>query len=275
MTGGGAAMVQVCCRYDGTFAGFLTCVFECYAHHECPAAFLTDGDAEETLWPERPVDTDRPRALRVYKALAGQVSPAFRQIIEKGFLTCLPQREVDLYALIRRGLDEGDRVRRDLTDPTVARVMLAIRKLDTEVDHLKGFVRFSDVDGVLAGEIQPKNRVLPLLARHFSARLSGERVALFDRTHREALFCGAGRWKILPVEEFEIGPGDETERAFRALWRRFFRTISIQERHNPRCQMTHLPKRYRGAMLEFQAEEPPLSEPEAGSSGGIVPRLGD
>ena len=146
-------------------------------------------------------------------------------------------------------------MRRDLTEPTVARVMLAIRKLDTEVDHLKGFIRFSELEGTLVGEIEPKNRVLPLLAPHFAARLPLERIALYDGTHREAMFYVNHQWRIVPVEEFHMGPAGETEEGFRALWRRFFQTIAIEGRINPKCQATHLPKRYRRVMTEFQEPE--------------------
>ena len=36
--------------------------------------------------------------------------------------------------------------------------------------------------------------------------------------------------------------------------RRFYDTIAIRERENPRCRMTHMPKRYWGTMTEFQGE---------------------
>ena len=249
--------MEVCYRYDGSFAGFLTCVFESYAHHEPPVDFRL-WDDEATLWEERTVTTDRAKAERVYARLK-KISPQFQNIIARGFLTCLPQRELALYSLIRRGIREGDRVRTDLADPTMAKVNLALKKMWTEQDHLKGFVRFVDAGGVLAGEIEPKNRVLPLLGPHFSGRFSGEKVIIYDRTHREALFCQNFRWVIRPVEEFHLGPAGEAERACQELWRRFFRTLSIEGRYNPRCQNTHLPKRYRTVMTEFQTEGVPAA----------------
>lgn len=245
--------MEVCYRYDGSFEGFLTCVFEAYAHHEPPMGFCLSSD-DFTLWEEREVATHPLHARRVYKALYG-VSPDFRNLIERGFLTCLPQKELALYELIRRGLDEGDRVRRDLSDPTVARVMLALKKMWTEWDHLKGFVRFSDFGNVLAGEIEPKNRVLPLLGAHFAGRFSGEKLVLYDHTHREALLCAGGEWAIVPMEEFGLGRAGEEENSFRALWRSYFNTVAIEGRTNPKCQSTHLPKRYRRMMTEFQPPE--------------------
>ena len=170
-------------------------------------------------------------------------------------MTCLPEKELALFNLIRRGLWEGDRVRLDLSDPVMAKVNLALTKMWTEWDHLKGFIRFSDLDGVLVGEIEPKNRVLPLLASHFAARYSGERIVLYDRTHKEALLSDRGQWRLIPADDFRMGPAGETERAYRAMWRNYYHTIAIEGRRNPKCQSTHMPKRYRHVMTEFLTDE--------------------
>ena len=241
-------------RYDGTFAGFLTCVWDALESQIEPVEFLLPSDGA-ALWETRELVSDEGRARRLYAALAKRVSPDFQNLIARGFLTCLPQKELDLLTLIRRGLREGDRVRLDLGDPVVARVNLALTKMWTEWDHLKGFVRFSDLDGFLVGEIEPKNRVLPLLASHFAARYSGERLVLYDRTHHEVFLSDRGRWKLLPAEDFRMGPAGAEERSFRAMWRKYFQTIAIEGRRNPKCQSTHMPKRYRHVMTEFLTDE--------------------
>lgn len=260
--------MTVCYRYDGSLDGFLTCVYESYVRHEEPVAFVLPEDGM-TLWEEREIATDLAHARRVWEGLGKKTSPLFRAMIARGFLTCLPERELVLYTLIRRGFAEGDRVRRDLTDPMVADLTLALRKMATEEDHLKGFARFSDLDGTLVGEIEPKNRVLPLLGPHFAARFPGEKLVLYDRTHAEALFCQGGKRVILPVEDFRMGSAGEKERAFRRMWRNYFDTIAIRERENPTCQSTHLPKRYRHVMTEFMAEETALPPGLTNAGKGI------
>ena len=47
----------------------------------------------------------------------------------------------------------------------------------------------------------------------------------------------------------------ERERAFRAMWRKYYQTIAIEGRTNPKCQSTHMPKRYRHVMTEFLTDE--------------------
>ena len=74
--------------YDGSFAGFLTCVFASYAHREEPMSFSTPEDGRISLWPERTVDTDEARAQRVYRSLAPRLGQEGRRLAVYGFLTC-------------------------------------------------------------------------------------------------------------------------------------------------------------------------------------------
>ena len=246
--------MMIAYRYDGTFAGFLTCVWDAMEGNIEPAAFLLSGGGA-TLWETREPAPDQGRARRLYSALARRVSPEFQKMIARGFLTCLPEKELDLLALIRRGLREGDRVRLDLSDPVIARVNLALTKMWTEWDHLKGFVRFSDLDGFLVGEIEPKNRVLPLLRPHFCDRMYNETFLLYDRAHREALVHRPGQWAIVPMESFRMAAPSAEEAQYRRLWKRFYDTIEIKERRNPRLRMSNMPKRYWETMTEFQDED--------------------
>ena len=174
--------------YDGSFAGFLTCVFASYAHREEPMSFSTPEDGRISLWPERTVDTDEARAQRVYRSLAPRLGQEGRRLAVYGFLTCLEERELHLWRFLRLGYDRGPGVVRDLTDDRVAVLTRAVGHLTGEAHLLKGFTRFSEQEGVLVGEIAPKNRVLPLLRPHFCARYPEESFVLYDRTHREALF---------------------------------------------------------------------------------------
>ena len=242
-------------EYDGSFAGFLTCVFEAYARKEEPACFLTHQDGRVTLWPARAVDTDDQKARRVYRSLDRSMGLQAKRLVTYGFLTCLEERELRLWEFLRLGYERGPSVMRDLTDPRVSVLLKAVRHLTNEAHLLKGFTRFSDQGGVLAGEITPKNRALPLLRPHFAARYPGETIILYDRTHREALFCQKGNWAIVPLEQFSLAPPEGGELDWRALWRRFYDTIAIEGRYNPRCRMTHMPKRYWDTMTEFQREE--------------------
>lgn len=270
--------------YDGSFDGFLCCVFESYAKKEVPTAVYRDGDFTPTLFDTRYIDTDAAHAKRVYRKVH-TLSPDAARLLRRGFLTCMPEKELRLYALVAKLLRQGPGFLRNLSDETVYPVLKGIRFLGDECEKLRGFVRFSDVGGVLAGEIEPKNRVLPVLAGHFRTRNRGQPFFLYDRAHREALLYDGEKMAIVPLDHFEIAGPDETEARYRLLWKRFFETVAIKERENPRCQNTHLPKRYRAMMTEFQGAEyfkpqnspadgPALSSPAGKSALGTPPPPG-
>lgn len=48
---------------------------------------------------------------------------------------------------------------------------------------------------------------------------------------------------------------DREEQDFRDLWRVYYNTIEVPGRHNPKCRMSHMPKRYWKYMTEFGREE--------------------
>ena len=60
---------------------------------------------------------------------------------------------------------------------------------------------------------------------------------------------------ILPLEHFSMAAPDQQEADIRRLWKRFYDTVAIRERYNPRCRRTHMPQRYWATMTEFQGPE--------------------
>lgn len=272
-------MEQLVYCYDGSFEGFLCCVFESYAKHEVLTAIVSDEDFEPTLFATRFIRTDRDHADRVYRRIA-VISREAGQLLRRGFLTCLPQKELHLYHLIRKLISDGAGALRTPTDPVLFPILKAIRHLNGEAHLLRGFVRFSDLNGVLGSEIEPKNRVLPLLRSHFCARYCSETFFIYDRTHREVLLYAAGKAAITPLEDFKMAQPDSTEAGYRLLWKRFYDTVAIRERENPRCRMSNMPKRYWNTMTEFQdesyftpqtggADAPGLSAPDGRSAPEI------
>lgn len=245
--------MEVCYCYDGTFYGFLTCVFDAYLHHEPPAAFRTPEEGP-TLWEERTVETDQDKARRVLKSVSEKISPQAQVLVRRGFLTCMEERELAIFRFIRLGLGHGPKVLTALAHPDVAPLLAAVRQLEHEAHLYTGFARFSQVDGILVGEIEPKNQVLTILQAHFCGRLNSECFVLHDRTHHQALFHRPGRWAIIPVEDFQVGAPGPEELRFRGLWRTFYNTIAIEGRINPKLQRNNMPLRYRHLMTEFLPE---------------------
>jgi len=263
-------MTEMVYYYDGSFEGLLCCIFDSYAYKEIPTAIFSDEDEFPTLFASRSVSVNRDHANRVFRKVV-KCSPYAAELLQKGFLTCLPEKELHLYRLVVRLLKDGPGFLRNFSDEILHPVANAVRHLNGEAHLLKGFVRFSEMGGILGSEIEPKNRVLPLLRSHFCARYREEKFFIYDRTHREALFYAGGKAVIRPLEDFQMAPPDETEARYRLLWKRFYDTIAIKERENPRCRMTHMPKRYWNTMTEFQDDS--FFKAQSSAAGAPAPAV--
>lgn len=245
-------MQEMIYHYDGSFEGFLCCIYESYANKEVPTAIDCDGDCMDSLFSSRDILSDHSHALRVYRKLR-QLSPEGAFFLRRGFLTCLPEKEMHLYRFIRRLLRDGPCFLRDPSDDTAYPIRRAVRHLQAEVEKYRGFVRFSELQGgTLGSEIEPKNRVLPVLKSHFCTRFQNETFFIYDITHQEALFYTNGTARLFHLESFQMAAPDAEEQAYRKLWKSFYDTIAIRERENPRGRMTHMPKHYWSHLTEMQ-----------------------
>lgn len=242
-------------RYDGTYEGFLCCVFESYVEHELPQAILGPEAMETSLFGVRKIVTEEQHAERVARSIPLRISPAADELLRTAFLSCLPEKEMYMLRFLRQGYRFGARYLDFAGDTTVHVLTEAVKHLLNEAHLLKGFIRFSVQKDVLVTTIGPKNFVLPFLSRHFRERYPEEHILIYDACHHAALIYRPYESGIIPMDAFLASPPDEEERKFRALWRTFYDTIEIQPRHNEKCRMTLMPRRYWRYMTEFTHED--------------------
>jgi len=238
--------------YDGSFHGFLCCVFESVYSGVIPAEIITIGNEPITLYTLQIIETDEEKASRVLDSIPRKMSWETLRLIKTVFLSCLKQKELLMLKFLLRGYREGAGLIRRLGDADVAPLLSAQKHLLGEAHLLLGFVRFADYDGALAATITPKNYVLPFMANHFTQRFSREDFMIFDKTNKAALVHQNRRAEIISVENIEFPPISEDEAKYQAMWKRFYNTVSIEARENPRCRMSFMPKRYWENMVEMQ-----------------------
>ena len=247
-----AAPADVIYTYDGSFDGFLCCVFESVYSREIPYDIFPESDAPLTLMDTKHIGTDHTKAARVHASIPKKLSKQSLSLISTVFLSCLPQKELKILDFLLHGYNEGGKLLNKLGDPVVAPLLAAERHLLGEAHLLKGFIRFSDIGDALVSTITPKNYILPFLAKHFTLRYDNENFMIFDKTHKSALIYQNGKTEIISVDSIELPELSEKEEMYQSLWKQFYNTIAIESRENPRCRMTHMPKRYWENMLEVK-----------------------
>lgn len=240
-------------RYDGTYPGFLCCVAQCFKDKRLPAQIQLLDEPQETLLPLRVIATDPAVANRIERWVRESISLQVWQMLRQGFLSCDEKKELKLTRFLLLGHKYGDKVRFLSANDTVHEMDQALRYLNNEANRYIEFLRFSDVGGFLAAQIAPHNSVLPLIAPHFCDRFPAENLMIFDKTHHLGfLHRPGGKGEFFEARSIDLPEPDETEAAYRALWKRFYDSIAIEGRLNPKLRQTHMPKRYWAEMTEMQ-----------------------
>ena len=180
-------------RYDGSFQGFLCCVFESFARHELPAAIHPPEEGQTSLFGAREIPTDPRRAGRVAAALHRLGAPVER-CVTSGFLARRSRQGPDPAAFSAsvfcagavRFLADGRRPRWRRPRPWPAACGRRGPASTSNSSALRSTA------GMLGSIIHPRNRILPLLRGHFCSRLPDEEFVIFDATHGMALLCRGG-----------------------------------------------------------------------------------
>lgn len=238
--------------YDGTLAGFFTCVYESVYQKQMPLAIIFGEEEQFSLFRRREIETDQIKAKKVYDSIPVKISKRALDLIETVFFSCLEDKELIMLEFLLRGYGIGASITKMMGDPLVSTLLKADRHLKGEAHLLLGFIRFSDADGFLTSTISPKNFILPFIANHFVSRYREENFVIYDKIHQAVLVYQDGKTEILKVDHIVFPEVTEEEGNYQALWKQFYKTISIESRKNPRCRMTHMPKRYWENMLEVQ-----------------------
>jgi probable DNA metabolism protein len=107
---------------------------------------------------------------------------------------------------------------------------------------------------MLYARIDPDHDVLEFLAPHFSDRFKSDPFIIHDTKRNKALIALHRRWHIADFTEqdAQLFNNSASEKAYRDLWRSYFKTIAIKERKNSRCQRNLMPARYWQYLPEMQ-----------------------
>lgn len=247
--------------YDGTFEGWLCCVCESYESKEIPGSILAapkndimpehDIITEESLFYSKKIITQQEKATRVKKGIVDKIGISFLHLLERSFCTCLPDREEAMMLFTHKGFRYGMRIINLRQDPVIRNIHKGLRDLGREIHKWLGFVRFSDIQGILVAVIGAKNNVLPFLAPHFIDRFHAEHFMIFDENHKMALVYRPGECAVIPMERFTMGESGKEEKRYRLLWKNYYEAIEIKPRHNETCRRTLMPKRYWDYLTEM------------------------
>lgn len=238
--------------YDGSFEGLLCCIFESYEKKTKPYDIIIADQCPCTLFKMAEIETDKEKAKRVKKGLIEKVSWDAFYLVQNCYYSCYPQKEMLILEYVYKCFSMGKKVLSALADDTVNAINKAVLSLTREAHLFKEFVRFSIYDGAMVSVIEPKNFVLHIVAPHFCDRFPSEQFMIYDKTHKVAFVKTFKEKKLVGIDELKLPDNNKEEQYYEALWKMFYNTISIKERENHKCRISHMPKRFWKNMTEMQ-----------------------
>ena len=135
--------------YDGSFEGFLCCVYESFAQHEFPFAVWTPQRETATLYPVKDIATDPAVARRVFASFGKKLGAETEYLVSRDFLSGQEDKELLLLRFLHLAFALGPGTVKREGHPVVAPLYAMKKSLDWEVDKFQGFVRFEEHDGML------------------------------------------------------------------------------------------------------------------------------
>lgn len=243
---------QLAYVYDGSFDGLLTAVFEAYRRREAPDVIAPQGTLQSAFGQEvAEIPSDETKARRVEAGVLRSLGDCAYQTVWTVYLSCDPDKDTKIYRYLRHGFSMGRRFYSDLAHDDVLAVNRLLGNVQRERERMMQFLRFSLVEGgVYYARIAPKHDILPLIMPHFVDRYSVQPFLIHDAAHNLAGVYDLERWELVETRGVTLPETDPEEIRVRRLWKKFYDTIEIKERHNPRCRRTMMPKRFWKNMTE-------------------------
>lgn len=240
--------------YDGTFDGFLTCVFHIYDLKLQSVIFQNSAHVQESLFGNSmEVETDFEKADRVWKGVKSKTSARGSTRLYGAFLSEQSQIEELLLAYIQQVFKSPMPIDSDYSNEIVLKISQIAKSVGREKHRMEAFVRFRLTnDGIYFASVEPDFDVLPLISKHFKSRYADQKWIIYDLKRGYGLYYDLQTVEIMQMalpENFDATKTNsefftEKELEFQTLWQDYFESTNIATRKNMKLHVQHVPKRY-------------------------------
>ena len=252
-------------RYDKTFEGLLTAIFDAYSIKRFPDILLAAEETPPLFYDEIiTVVTDEERSNRVWKGLQKKLSASALTSLTTCWLSELPEIDLVLFPYIHKAIDAPRSIELNFGDPDVLELSKVWKKVNKERLRVMQFLRFQKAaDGTFFAAVEPEKNALPLAIDHFKDRFADQPWLIYDikraygfyydlKEVRQVTFEEGSREGHLVTGMLDESLMDKDEKLFQQLWKTYFKAICIKERLNPRKHKQDMPVRYWKHMTEKQ-----------------------
>lgn len=246
-------------QYDGSFDGFLSCVFMIYEQKiQLPLIQKQSEENNQLFTISEIVHTDEIKAKRVWIGLQKKIPKPQLQIIFKAFLSEIKGVESTLLSYIKNIFDTSHHIGLDYSNKDILKISQVAKMVQREKHRMEAFVRFKRTkDDYYIATVEPDFNVLPLLIHHFKDRYADQKWIIYDIKRGYGIYYNLNNTALITVDFFsklqttiKKDVYSEQERDFQKLWKSYFDSVNIKSRKNSKLHIQHLPKRYWKYLIE-------------------------
>ncbi len=260
--------------YDSTFEGLLSALTVCLRDRREVWGIIPDGRVRQSLLPPEPVAVEPDILARFDRFLSRRFGGDVLELLFHAYLSEREDIEMRILGFLRLGMRIGGDPSGMLQEPDVCSVRDAARAVTRQTHAYLGLLRFRLSGGVYVADFEPDFHVLPLVAPHFSERMSDRPFLIRDRRRSMAVVSWPGQpWFIIALDAEDTSAGNDacdggmvprtdgepggaggTKETYEEIWRSYFAVMAVPERINPSLQRSNMPKKYWKYLVEHPGE---------------------
>lgn len=245
-------------RYDETFEGLLTAVFDAFALKKWPEQVLSRHDVVPLFTSEEYiVFTDDKKAERVSNAMKKRLPNIALNQLTYVWFSESPERSSLIFRYLIKLFKTKQDISTNFADPDVLAVKQLAKKVSHERHYLMMFVRFNAIknqgEKVYFATVEPRYNVLPLVVTFFKDRFADQKWAIFDTKRQFGYYFDLKQLDVVTLDEqadllldgvINQNYLSAEERKFQKMWYHYCQALTIKERINPKLQRQFMPKRF-------------------------------
>lgn len=247
--------------FDGTYPGFLSCVFESFERKEFDVIPITQEDHQVDLFAgSRKIATDHRKALRVQNGLQQCIGQTEAQDFYRAFLSEDRKAWQASFFILYHIFTGCKDIRQHFGNDHVLYFSQILKKVSRERHRMKAFIRFSkSADGLFFALVEPDFNVLPLISGFFRKRYADMPWLIYDTKRAYGILFDMHQVQEVQLTREETHgitvPNvtiaiDEREALFQRLWKQYYTSTNIEARKNLKLHLRHVPRRYWRYLVE-------------------------
>jgi len=239
--------------YDGTFEGFMCVAFHIISEGiDKDRAIIVSKNEYQPMFIDsvREVQNDLKTFLEMRKGIIEKADSSVFKKIYYAFLSDTKDKEGYILRYLFFVFEHGKKIKYLYSNDLVNAVEKMAKKVSREIGKYMGLMRFCETDkGFLYAKFEPENDIIKPVAFFFKGRLNEfnwvihdvrrNKVALYDREKLQ--FLNNNNLKFEVIKEDEM---------VQMLWKKYFKSMAIEERKNLKLQQQNMPKKYWKYLVE-------------------------